>query len=254
MLVSTALGVFAALLPMTALAATTKTTTSTASFFLPSRSMPAGYHIYATPITSDSSTTQYLLACQSQFDVTSNSCGGDFNGLTLTYGPSSMHLNLGPTVGLEYNCKLSPAVCTVTSSGIVASSTVLSLASSETPRSITAVTVLDDGRIKGNGAKTTSTTMSSTKASSTGTAATTTSTGGSGGSVVCKRKVTNGGDNGGSGGSGDDGATAAGGDAAATTTAGTGSGDTCSAGNRFEIGVLLSGMTVLGVVVGMVVL
>jgi hypothetical protein len=199
-----------------AAAATTTTSSSVASFLLPSRSTSAGYHIYASAITSDATTTQYLLGCQSQVSATSYSCDGDFNSLTLTYGAGSMHLNLGPTVGVEYDCQLSPAVCTITSSGIVATSTVVSLASSEMSQSMTPVTVLMAAA---------STTSSSS--STTTTAATT-----SGGNEVCKRKVK----------SGSDGST--GGD----------DGSTCSSGGRFELGLVLFGATAVAALVGVVIL
>lgn len=152
-----------------------------------------------------------------------------------------MHVNMGPLVGLEYDCALSStAVCTVTSSGIVASSTVLSLAAADTSRSITAVTILDDGRAKGTGVKTSSSTTVTT-----GTVATvTSSTTGSGSGAVCKRKV--GSSNGGGGGNG---ATATGGDAATTT--GSGSGDSCSGGSKGEVGMIVGGALALAAVLGM---
>lgn len=210
-------------------AATTQTSSSVVSFLLPSRSTSAGYHVYASPITSDATTTQYLLACQSQFAAIPYSCEGDFSSLTLTYGPKTMHLNLGPSVGLEYDCQLSPAVCTVTSSGIVATSTVVTLAAGETSQSMTPVTVL-------MATTSTSSSSSSSSTSRTTTAPATTSDGGK----VCKRK-------------------------AKTTSSVDGEGDDdsgCSSSSspssggagRIEVGLVLFGATAVAALVGVVIL
>ncbi|KAI0168433.1 hypothetical protein BJ166DRAFT_590874 [Pestalotiopsis sp. NC0098] len=208
-------------------AATTQTSSSVVSFLLPSRSTSAGYHVYASPITSDATTTQYLLACQSQFAAIPHSCEGDFSSLTLTYGPKTMHLNLGPSVGLEYDCQLSPAVCTVTSSGIVATSTVVTLAAGETSQSMTPVTVL---------MVTTSTSSSSSSTSRTTTATATTSDGGK----VCKRKAktTSSVDGG-----GDD-------DSGCSSSSSPSSG----AAGRIEVGLVLFGATAVAALVGVVIL
>lgn len=209
-------------------AATTQTSSSVASFLLPSRSTPVGYHVYASPITSDATTTQYLLACQSQFAAIPYSCEGDFSSLTLTYGPRTMHLNLGPSVGLEYDCQLSPAVCTVTSSGIVATSTVVTLAAEETSQSMTPVTVLMAA----------TSTRSSSSTSTTTTSKATTSDGGE----VCKRKAKTS--------SSVDG----GGDDDSTCSSSSSSSSSSGGAGRIEVGLVLFGATAVAAVVGVVIL
>ncbi|KAI0128891.1 hypothetical protein BJ170DRAFT_350905 [Xylariales sp. AK1849] len=214
----------------TAAGVKTKTSTTSTSLFLPSRSTAAGYHIYASVLTTAADATEYLLACQTPF-ATQYTCGGDFTGVTLTHGPSTMHLNLGPWVGLEYDCSRGAgsagAVCTTTSSGIVATSTVATLASSASAAWMTGVTVVavDSGTQTSSPTATTS----STTTGATSAATTTTSSGGGG---VCTRDPSN---NSASG---------------AATMAAPGGESGCSTGHKGEVAVILTGILAIGAVVG----
>lgn len=128
------------LLPLVSAAKST-TQTSTQTVFLPPRSTGSASHIYASVITSDSSKTEYLLACQTAFS-SPYTCGNDFTGVTVTYGgTTAVDVAFGADT---YDCdlKASSAVCaTKTASG--ASEGTTTLGSSASKEWMTAITVLE---------------------------------------------------------------------------------------------------------------
>ncbi|KAH6894722.1 hypothetical protein B0T10DRAFT_481006 [Thelonectria olida] len=121
-------------------AAKSTTRTSTATVFLPPRSTGSASNIYASVITSDSSKTEYLLACQTAFSSPYN-CGNDFTGVTVTYSASDMDIAFGAAT---YDCKLasSSAVC-ATKTASSASEGTTTLNASARSSWMTAITVLD---------------------------------------------------------------------------------------------------------------
>lgn len=218
-------------------ASTTATTTRT--IFLPSRSTGSATNIYASIITEESSTTEFLLACQTAFS-SPYSCDGEFQGVTLTYGESIMDVAFGPTA---YDCNYtSSAVCeTRISSG---PGSAITIAAQELSSRMTAITILDVDKKK---------TTKTTKASQTAAApAQTTAQQDSG---LCKRKTTHnsgdssdsGSDSGGSGSSGSSGSGSSGSgdsddgsddsDSSDSTTKKKKTGDGCSEGSLTNAGV-----------------
>lgn len=186
---------------------TTKTTTRT--IFLPSRATGSATNIYASVITESSSTTEFLLACQTAFSSPYN-CDGDFNGVTLTYGPSVMDIAFGAT---EYDCQYgTTAVCQTktTSSGPEATNT---LKAEDLSSRMTAITII--------GAKKPKKTKATKAAQATG---------------LCKRKTTHNSDDGAdadSGGSGSSGSGSSGSSSSSdsTDTKKKNKGNGCSAGS-----------------------
>jgi hypothetical protein len=144
-------------------AAKSTTRTSTATVFLPSRSTGSASNIYASVITSDSSKTEYLLACQTAFSSPYN-CGNDFTGVTVTYSASDMDIAFGAST---YDCKLggSTAVC-ATKTASSASEGTTTLNASAKSAWMTAITILDVQKKKTTTMKTASQTASSNDASS----------------------------------------------------------------------------------------
>ncbi|KAF7561232.1 hypothetical protein G7046_g2936 [Stylonectria norvegica] len=151
------------------------TTTKTQTVFLPPRSTGGASNIYATVITVESSTTKYLLGCQTNL-ASSYTCGGDFQGVALTYGDSMMDVAFGATI---YDCERSSgAVCeTRTASAAVEVTTTLN--AKESSSWMTAITVLDSSK---------KTSSKSTKTTTANAASETTSQADSG---LYKRKTKN---------------------------------------------------------------
>lgn len=94
-------------------------TSTKAAFFLPpaptsDSSAQEGQNIWASVLTSDASATEYLLACETAFDSPSD-CDGPYTGVTLTYGSSTMGVELD---GTHYACSHGQgkdAVCAIKS-------------------------------------------------------------------------------------------------------------------------------------------
>ncbi|KAJ3457937.1 hypothetical protein MRS44_012046 [Fusarium solani] len=146
---------------------TTKTAVKTV--FLPPRQTGTVKNIYASIITEEASKTEYLLACQTNFN-SPYTCGGEFTGITVTYEKSMVDVSFNTTT---YDCELgSAAVCATKtqSSGDAATTT---LAPSESSAWMTPITVLEVQKKK------------TTKKKSTATAAPTAGSS----SKHCKRKV-----------------------------------------------------------------
>lgn len=82
-------------------AAAGKTTKSSkTSLFLPSRSTGSATDIWASVITESASTTEYYLACSTQW-TSPDKCDGDFTGVTMTVAPSAVDVAFGKTT---YEC------------------------------------------------------------------------------------------------------------------------------------------------------
>lgn len=192
------------LAPLVEASSATKTTTRT--IFLPSRATGSATNIYASVITESSSTTEFLLACQTAFSSPYD-CGGDFNGVTLTYGPSIMDIAFGAT---EYDCQYgTTAVCQTrtTSSGPEATNTLIA---EDLSSRMTAITIID------------ATKQNKTKETKTAQAT------GKGSSGLCKRRITH---NSGDGADADSGGSGSSSSSDSTDTKKKTNGDDCSAGS-----------------------
>ncbi|KAI8297871.1 hypothetical protein K4K59_003185 [Colletotrichum sp. SAR11_240] len=155
-------------------AAQSSTKTEKSTVWLPPRSTRAGENIYASVITAAPSSTEFLLACTSNFRSAA-SCS-QFSGVTLTYGNSTMKIGFRSET---FDCtRGSTARCSVGgANNAAAAETVLS--SSESASWSTAITIIA-GHDKLNSAKSKTSSTSTTPAS----AATSTANG------VCKRATT----------------------------------------------------------------
>ncbi|KAF4837618.1 hypothetical protein CGCSCA4_v011788 [Colletotrichum siamense] len=155
-------------------AAQSSTKTEKSTVWLPPRSTRAGENIYASVITAAPSSTEFLLACTSNFRSVA-SCS-QFSGVTLTYGNSTMKIGFRSET---FDCtRGSTARCSVGgANNAAAAETVLS--SSESASWSTAITIIG-GHDKLNSAKSKTSSTSTTPAS----AATSTANG------VCKRATT----------------------------------------------------------------
>ncbi|KAM0186320.1 hypothetical protein ACHAPA_011210 [Fusarium lateritium] len=193
---STALSLLA-LAPYLAEAAKSTTHYSTETVFIPPRKTGSATNIYASLITEDASKTEYLLACQTNFD-SSYTCDGEFTGITVTYKQSRMDAAFGVT---SYGCGLGndKAACTFQTASAKAETRTLS--SSESSVWMTAITFVDVKK-----RKTTST--KSHAAEETGSSS----------NKLCKRKVTH------HSGDGGDSDSSSGGSSGGGTSSGSGSG------------------------------
>ncbi|CAH0028496.1 unnamed protein product [Clonostachys rhizophaga] len=129
----------AATLPGEALASssTFATRRSTTTLFIPPANT-GNVAIWASPMTSSSSTTRYLLGCQNNW-VTPQRCNGDFKGVILTQAPNEVHVAIA---GTTYDCTFNSnnAVCaTKTAASAQASNTTVT----ETAKWMTGVTIVD---------------------------------------------------------------------------------------------------------------
>ncbi|CAM1509709.1 Fc.00g000440.m01.CDS01 [Cosmosporella sp. VM-42] len=158
------------------------TSTRTQTIFLPQRSTGSASNIYASIITETSSTTQYLLACQTDFSA-SYTCDGDFHGVTLTYGASDIDVAFDATT---YDCEYGKSAVCETRTASSASDSTITLNSQQISSWMTAITIIDAGK------KAKTTKSSSTK---TDQAPAATTEGDSSG--LCKRKTTHNSDDGG---------------------------------------------------------
>ncbi|KAK2733577.1 hypothetical protein CKAH01_08372 [Colletotrichum kahawae] len=157
-------------------AAQSSTKTEKSTVWLPPRSTRAGENIYASVITAAPSSTEFLLACTSNFRSAA-SCS-QFSGVTLTYGNSTMKIGFRSET---FDCtRGSTARCSVGgANNAAAAETVLS--SSESASWSTAITIIA-GHDKLSSAK------SKTSSTSTTPASAATSTAAANG--VCKRATT----------------------------------------------------------------
>lgn len=194
---------------------TTKTAVKTV--FLPPRQTGTVKNIYASIITEEASKTEYLLACQTNFN-SPYTCGGEFTGITVTYEKSMVDVSFNTTT---YDCELgSAAVCATKtqSSGDAATTT---LAPSESSAWMTPITVLEVQKKKTIKKKKSTATAAPTAGSS---------------SKHCKRKVhgssggdsSSGGSSGSSGSSSGSSGSSGGSDSDASDSTKTGSGSSTS--------------------------
>ncbi|KAJ4312498.1 hypothetical protein N0V84_009902 [Fusarium piperis] len=200
---------------------TTKTAVKTV--FLPPRQTGTVKNIYASIITEEASKTEYLLACQTNFN-SPYTCGGEFTGITVTYEKSMVDVSFNTTT---YDCELgSTAVCaTKTQSSADAATT--TLAPSESSAWMTPITVLEVKKRK------------TTKKKSTATAAPTAASN----SKHCKRRVHN--NSGGDSSSGSSGGSSSGGSDSDSSggTSGTKTGSGSSTSNDDDDGTTTSQST-----------
>ncbi|KAF4911927.1 hypothetical protein CGCF415_v003925 [Colletotrichum fructicola] len=155
-------------------AAQSSTKTEKSTVWLPPRSTRTGENIYASVITAAPSSTEFLLACTSNFRSAA-SCS-QFSGVTLTYGNSTMKIGFRSDT---FDCtRGSTARCSVGGADNAAAAETV-LASSESASWSTAITIIA-GHDKLNSAKSKTSSTSTTPAS----AATSTANG------VCKRATT----------------------------------------------------------------
>ncbi|KAF9877073.1 hypothetical protein CkaCkLH20_05339 [Colletotrichum karsti] len=134
------------------------TKTEKTTVWLPPQSTGARESIYASVITAAPSSTEYLLACTTNFRSAS-SCS-HFNGVTLTYGNQTMKVAFRTNT---FDCKRgSAATCSVRSANNAAAESVIS--GSESASWLTAITIID-GHNKLNAAKATTSSTSTTPAS-----------------------------------------------------------------------------------------
>ncbi|KAF7550636.1 hypothetical protein G7Z17_g5570 [Cylindrodendrum hubeiense] len=180
---TTTLGAVALAAALADAASTTGTTTQTV--FLPPLSTGSASNIYASIITETDSTTKYLLAC-STFFASPYSCEGPYNGVTVTYGPSEMDVNIGAST---YDCELGSSAVCATKTASAADERTTTLNPTESAQWMTPITVLDTGK------------KSSSKKSSSSKTNTADAQESSGSSGLCKRKTTNSGSDGSSSGS-----------------------------------------------------
>ncbi|KAF5664296.1 hypothetical protein FHETE_7179 [Fusarium heterosporum] len=120
---------------------------STETVFIPPRKTGDATNIYASVITKDATMTEYLLACQTNFDAdtTDYTCDGDFKGVTVTYeGGFRMDAVFGVTSygcgGLNTNEVICSSQTTVSASDEPQRTT---LGSSESSSWMTAITFVD---------------------------------------------------------------------------------------------------------------
>jgi uncharacterized membrane protein YgcG len=204
---STTLSLFA-LAPYLTEAVKSTTHYSTETVFLPPRKTGSATNIYASLITENASKTEYLLACQTNFD-SSYTCDGEFTGVTVTYKQSRMDVAFGVT---SYGCGLGndQAVCAFQTG--TAKAETRTLTSSESSLWMTAITFVDVKK-----RKTTSTKSHLPK--ETGTSS----------NKLCKRKNHGSGDSsssgGGSSGDSDSSSGSSGGDTSGGTRQGAGDSD-----------------------------
>ncbi|KAL4722997.1 hypothetical protein ACLX1H_010238 [Fusarium chlamydosporum] len=159
-----------ALAPYMAQAAKSTTQYSTSTVFIPPMKTGTATEIYASMITSDSSSTKYLLGCQSDLDASTYSCDNDFDHITYTQYPNKVQVEFAVT---SFGCATydNLAICaSQTGSETAATRT---LQSSERDLWMTAITFVDVKKRK----------TTATHASSTAQAAET------GSPKLCKRKV-----------------------------------------------------------------
>jgi hypothetical protein len=128
-----------ALAPYLAEAVKSTTHYSTETVFIPPRKTGSATNIYASLITEDASKTEYLLACQTNFD-SSYTCDGEFTGVTVTYAESRMDVAFNVT---SYGCGLGndQAVCAFQTGTTEAETRTLT--SSESSLWMTAITFVD---------------------------------------------------------------------------------------------------------------
>jgi hypothetical protein len=72
---------------------------------------PEGQALWASVITADASSTEYLVACQTAY-TQPDSCDGPYTGVTVTKGPQTMGVAMG---GKTYACDIreEDAICEV---------------------------------------------------------------------------------------------------------------------------------------------
>ncbi|KAF0637298.1 hypothetical protein FPSE5266_05822 [Fusarium pseudograminearum] len=191
------------LAPYMAEAQKSTTKYSSTTVFIPPVKTGSATNIYASIITSDDSSTEYLLGCQTALRASTYSCDNDFSGITYTRYKSSMDVKFGVT---SFGCETGndQAICaTKTATGDAETRT---LSSSESSLWMTAITFVDVKK-----RKTTSTHAKETGSSSP---------------KLCKRKVRDHANSGSSGGS--DSGSDSGSGSGSGTGSGTGSGSTSS--------------------------
>ncbi|KAI6777902.1 uncharacterized protein J7T54_008552 [Emericellopsis cladophorae] len=73
---------------------------------------PEDQTLWASVITADASSTEYLVACQTA-SATPDACDGPYTGVTLTQGPQTMDVSMG---GRTYACDIreQDALCEIT--------------------------------------------------------------------------------------------------------------------------------------------
>ncbi|KAF5026903.1 hypothetical protein F66182_933 [Fusarium sp. NRRL 66182] len=130
----------AALAPFLADAQRSQADYTTETVFLPSRSTGRASNIYAYLITETGSKTEYLLACQTNFDA-SYTCDGEFTGVTVTYESTDVNVAFGST---SYDCEVGTdeAVC-VTKTRSAREEATTTLDASESSEWMTAITIVD---------------------------------------------------------------------------------------------------------------
>ncbi|QPC79173.1 hypothetical protein HYE68_009925 [Fusarium pseudograminearum] len=194
------------LAPHMAQAQKSTTKYSSTAVFIPPVKTGSATNIYASIITSDGSSTEYLLGCQTALRASTYSCDNDFSGITYTRYKSSMDVKFGVT---SFGCETGndQAICaTKTATGDAETRT---LSSSESSLWMTAITFVDVKK-----RKTTSTHAKETGSSSP---------------KLCKRKVrdhANSGSSGGSDSGSDNGSGSGSGSGSGTGSGSTSSGDT----------------------------
>jgi hypothetical protein len=152
---------------------------SSTTVFIPPVKTGSATNIYASVITSDDSSTEYLLGCQTELDASTYSCDNDFSGITYTRYESSIDVQFGVT---SFGCETGNdrAICATKTA--TEDARTRTLTSSESSLWMTAITFVDVKK-----RKTTASTAQQTETSSP---------------KLCKRKVRDhAGDAGGSGGS-----------------------------------------------------
>ncbi|KAM0345595.1 hypothetical protein ACHAPU_006248 [Fusarium lateritium] len=171
---------------------------TTETILIPPRKTGDATNIYASVITKDATMTEYLLACQTNFDADTSdyTCDGDFKGVTVTYeGGSRMDAVFGVTSygcgGLNKNQAICSSQTTVSASEEPQRTT---LGSSQSSLWMTAITFVDVQKRKPTTTKTSQPEETEAK--------------------LCKRKVTH----------GDSGSDSSGGSSGDGSSSGTGSG------------------------------
>ncbi|RGP76450.1 hypothetical protein FLONG3_5337 [Fusarium longipes] len=189
------------LAPYMAQAQKSTTHYSSTTVFIPPAATGSATNIYASIITSDDSSTKYLLGCQTQLDASTYSCSNDFSGITYTRYASSIDVQFGVT---SFGCETGNDRAICASKTATEDAETRTLTSSESSLWMTAITFVDVKKRKTTAAATQATETSSPK--------------------LCKRKVRDhAADAGGSGSGTGTGSTGSDTDADADTDGGSGS-------------------------------
>jgi hypothetical protein len=139
---------------------------SSTTVFIPPVKTGSATDIYASIITSDESSTEYLLGCQTALDASTYSCDNDFSGITYTRYESSIDVQFGVT---SFGCETGNGRAICASKTATSEAGTRTLTSSESSLWMTAITFVDVKK-----RKTTATHAQETKSSSP---------------KLCKRKV-----------------------------------------------------------------